>query len=393
MTTTFFFSDLEDSTGLALRLGSEYGTVLARSRDLQRRAIAEAGGKEVDCRGDELFSVLPDPAAAAAAALEIQRSFAASAWPHGEPVRVRVGLHFGEAEKAGDGLVGVDVHRASRICQAAHGGQVLASQAVASRIDDAARALGEFEFRGLEDPERIYQLVADDLPSEFPPLRNVRLREQRLSAVVAEDSTLLREGVARLLEDAEFDVVGQAGTADELMLKVRSYRPDVAIVDVRMPPTQTDEGIQAAREIRSRYPGTSVLVLSQHVEHTYAVELLGDGAQGLGYLLKDRIADVDEFTAAVRRVAEGGSALDPHVVSELVGRNRSGDPLQRLTPREREVLELMAEGRSNQAIGARLFITPRAVEKHVTSIFTKLGLPAAPEDHRRVLAVLRFLGS
>jgi DNA-binding NarL/FixJ family response regulator/class 3 adenylate cyclase len=393
MTTTFFFSDLEDSTGLALRLGSEYGTVLAHSRDVQRRAIAEAGGEEVDCRGDELFSVFADPAAAAAAALEIQRSFAASAWPQSEPVRVRIGLHFGEAERAGDGLVGVDVHRASRICQAAHGGQVLASQAVASRIDDATRALGEFEFRGLEDPERIYQLVADDLPSEFPPLRNVRPREQRLSAVVAEDSTLLREGVARLLEDAEFDVVGQAGTADELMLKVRSYRPDVAIVDVRMPPTQTDEGIQAAREIRSRYPGTSVLVLSQHVEHTYAVELLGDGAQGLGYLLKDRIADVDEFTAAVRRVAEGGSALDPHVVSELLGRNRSGDPLQRLTPREREVLELMAEGRSNQAIGARLFITPRAVEKHVTSIFTKLGLPAAPEDHRRVLAVLRFLGS
>ena len=393
MTTTFFFSDLEDSTGLAFRLGTGYGSMLARTREVQREAIARAGGEEVDCRGDELFSVFPDPAAAATAALDIQRTFAAAGWPQDEPVRVRIGLHFGEAEKAGDGLVGLDVHRASRICQAAHGGQILASQAVASRIDEDAKALGEFEFRGLREPERIYQLVADDLPGDFPPLRNVRVREHRLSAVIAEDSTLLREGLARLLEDAEFDVVGQAGTADELMLKVRSYRPDVAIVDVRMPPTQTDEGIQAAREIRARHPGTGVLVLSQHVEHTYAVELLGDGAQALGYLLKDRVSDVDEFTAAVRRVAEGGSALDPHVVAELVGRNRSDDPVQRLTPREREVLELMAEGRSNQAIGQRLFITPRAVEKHVTSIFTKLGLPAAPEDHRRVLAVLRFLGS
>jgi DNA-binding NarL/FixJ family response regulator len=160
-----------------------------------------------------------------------------------------------------------------------------------------------------------------------------------------------------------------------------------------MPPTQTDEGIQAAREIREKHPATGVLVLSQHVAHTYATELLADSAEGLGYLLKDRVSDVEEFTAAVRRVGEGGSALDPLVVSELVGRSRRDDPVSDLTPREREVLELMAEGRSNQAICQRLFISPRAVEKHVTSIFAKLGLPAAPEDHRRVLAVLRFLGS
>jgi DNA-binding NarL/FixJ family response regulator len=177
------------------------------------------------------------------------------------------------------------------------------------------------------------------------------------------------------------------------MLKVRSYHPDVAIVDIRMPPTQTDEGIRAALEIRERHPETGVLVLSQHVAHTYAVELLSDDAQGLGYLLKDRVSDVEEFTGAVRRVAEGGSALDPLVVSELVGRARGDDPVARLSPREREVMELMAEGRSNQAIGQRLFISPRAVEKHVTSIFTKLRLPAAAEDHRRVLAVLTFLRS
>jgi DNA-binding NarL/FixJ family response regulator len=217
--------------------------------------------------------------------------------------------------------------------------------------------------------------------------------ERRLRAVVAEDSPLLREGLARLLEEADIEVVGQAANPDELLLKVRSYRPDVAVVDIRMPPTQTDEGIRAAREIRERHPETGVLVLSQHVAHTYAVELLSDSAAGLGYLLKDRIADVDEFVAAVRRVADGGSALDPLVVAELVGRMRGDDPVQRLSPREREVMELMAEGRSNQAIGDRLFISPRAVEKHVTSIFAKLRLPAAPEDHRRVLAVLAFLRS
>jgi DNA-binding NarL/FixJ family response regulator len=209
--------------------------------------------------------------------------------------------------------------------------------------------------------------------------------------VLAEDSVLLREGVARLLSEAGFDVVGQASNADELLLKVRSYTPDVAIVDIRMPPTHTDEGLRAAKEIREKHPGTGVLVLSQYAEPSYAMELLADSAEGIGYLLKDRVADVDEFCSAVKRVAEGGSALDPTVVSQLVGRRRQDDPVAELTPRELEVLEQMAEGRSNQAIGERLFITPRAVEKHVTSIFGKLGLPATAEDHRRVLAVLAYL--
>jgi DNA-binding NarL/FixJ family response regulator/class 3 adenylate cyclase len=393
VTLTFFFSDLEDSSGLTERLGADYAPVLTQVRDLQREAIAREDGEEVDARGDELFSLFPAPSAAAVAALEIQRSLAVQEWPGEERVLVRIGLHCGEAERAGDGLVGIDVHRASRICQAGHGGQILVSQEAMSGLEMSVRELGEFEFRGLREPERIYQLVVDDLPSEFPPLRNARIRERGLSAVIAEDSTLLREGLVRLLEEADVDVVGQAGNPDELMLKVRSYHPDVAIVDIRMPPTQTDEGIRAARQIRERHPNTGVLVLSQYVAHTYAVELLSESAEGLGYMLKDRVADVDEFTAAVRRVAEGGSALDPVVVAELVGRKRRDDPVERLSPREREVMELMAEGRTNQAIGQRLFISPRAVEKHVTSIFAKLRLPAAAEDHRRVLAVLRFLGS
>jgi DNA-binding NarL/FixJ family response regulator len=211
--------------------------------------------------------------------------------------------------------------------------------------------------------------------------------------VIAEDSVLLREGVARLLEDAGFEIVGQSSTADDLLLKVRSYKPDVAVVDIRMPPTNTDEGLQAAKTIRERHPGVGVLVLSQYVEPAYAMELLEDSAEGVGYLLKDRITEVGDFADAVRRVADGGSALDPAIVSKLVGRNRRDDPVATLTPREREVLELMAEGRSNQAIAERLVVTERAVEKHVTNIFGKLQLTATPEDHRRVLAVLAFLRS
>jgi DNA-binding NarL/FixJ family response regulator len=211
--------------------------------------------------------------------------------------------------------------------------------------------------------------------------------------VIAEDSVLLREGVARLLEDAGFEIVGQSSTADDLLLKVRSYKPDVAIVDIRMPPTNTDEGLQAAKTIREQHPGVGVLVLSQYVEPAYAMELLEDSAEGVGYLLKDRITEVGDFADAVRRVADGGSALDPAIVSKLVGRNRRDDPVATLTPREREVLGLMAEGRSNGAIAERLVVTERAVEKHVTNIFGKLGLAATPEDHRRVLAVLAFLRS
>jgi DNA-binding NarL/FixJ family response regulator len=209
--------------------------------------------------------------------------------------------------------------------------------------------------------------------------------------VVADDSVLLREGVVRLLEEKGFDVVAQAGDAEDLIRKVNAHKPDVAVVDIRMPPTNTDDGLRAALEIRATHPNTGVLVLSQYVEEGYALDLVGDSAGGVGYLLKDRVADVDRFVESVTRVAEGGSALDPEVVAQLVGRARRDDPLAELTPREREVMELMAEGRSNNAIATQMTVTERAVEKHVTSIFGKLGLPPAPEDHRRVLAVLAFL--
>jgi DNA-binding NarL/FixJ family response regulator len=209
--------------------------------------------------------------------------------------------------------------------------------------------------------------------------------------VVADDSVLLREGLVRLLEDAGFEIVGQAGDAEDLLRKVRAHKPDAAIVDVRMPPTHTDEGIRAAQEIRAELPDVGLLVLSAYVEETYARELLADDAAGVGYLLKDRVSDIDTLADAVRRIVAGGSVLDPEVVSGMLGRKRVDDPLEALTPREREVLGLMAEGRSNSAIASELVVTERAVEKHVTSIFSKLDLPPAPEDHRRVLAVLAFL--
>ena len=209
--------------------------------------------------------------------------------------------------------------------------------------------------------------------------------------VLAEDSVLLREGIARLLGDAGFEVVAQAGDAEDLLRKVRAHKPDVAIVDIRMPPTHTDEGLRAALTIRRELPDTAVLVLSSYVQEDYAVELLGESAAGVGYLLKDRVADVERFIDAIRRVAAGGSVLDPEVVSQMLGRRPRR--LDELTPREREVLVLMAEGRSNHAIAAELVISDRAVEKHVTSIFGKLNLSSTADDHRRVLAVRAFLNA
>ena len=212
-----------------------------------------------------------------------------------------------------------------------------------------------------------------------------------MRVVVADDSVLLRQGVVSVLEGAGFEVVAQAGDADDLVRKVGAHKPDVAIIDVRMPPDHTDDGLRAAIRLRAEHPDLRVLVLSQYVEPDYAQALLSNNAAGVGYLLKDSVADVERFIDAVERVAGGGSALDPEVVSHLVGRQQPNSPIERLTPREREVLELMAEGRSNAAIAESFVVSERAVEKHVTSIFGKLDLAPAPADHRRVLAVLAYL--
>lgn len=209
--------------------------------------------------------------------------------------------------------------------------------------------------------------------------------------VIAEDSVLLRAGLTRILADAGEDVVATVGDAEELLRVVRLHKPDLAIVDVRMPPNHTDDGLRAALQIRSEFADVGILVLSQYVEERYATDLLGSNTGAVGYLLKDRIADVGEFLGAVRQVADGGTVLDPEVVAQLLARSRRHDPLERLTAREREVLDLMAEGRSNTAIARLLVVSDKAVEKHVGNIFTKLDLPPTTDDHRRVLAVLQWV--
>jgi len=214
-----------------------------------------------------------------------------------------------------------------------------------------------------------------------------------MRVVIAEDSVLLREGLTRLLAEAGFDVVAAVADAEQLLRAVGAHLPDVVVADVRMPPTHRDEGVRAALVIRQRWPKTAVLLLSQYVEERYATELLAGDTRGVGYLLKDRVADVDEFVEALRRVGGGGAALDPEVVAQLLARSRRRHPLERLTQRERQVLQLMAEGRSNGGIAGHLVVTEGAVEKHVSSIFSKLDLAPTESDHRRVLAVLRYLDS
>ena len=212
-----------------------------------------------------------------------------------------------------------------------------------------------------------------------------------MRVVIADDAAIIREGAARLLEEAGFDVVAQAGDAEDLLRKVRAHKPDVAIIDVRMPPDNVDDGLRAALTIREELPDVGLLLLSQYVEDRYLGELLGAGAEGVGYLLKDRVAEVDRLVEAVRRVGDRGSVLDPEVVALMLGRSREEGPLDALTEGERRVLALMAEGRTNRAIAEELFISERGVERHVTSIFAKLDLPPTAQDHRRVLAVLTYL--
>jgi DNA-binding NarL/FixJ family response regulator/class 3 adenylate cyclase len=389
-TVTLLFTDLEGSTGLIRQLGDRYGDVLHQHRRLMRSVVARHGGSEVDTAGDGNFLAFPTARDGVAAAVEAQRAMADHPWPAEAVVRVRMALHTGEPRLAEQGYHGLGVHLAARLCQSGRGGQILLSEATRAVIADdmppgvSVVSLGERALKDFDRPQPVYEVVAAGVPE-------ASAEPGALRVVLAEDSVLLREGIARLLESEGFDVVGQVDNPDDLVRRVGFAKPDVAIVDIRMPPTHTDEGLQAARRIRERHPGVGVLVLSQYVEAEYATGLLSEQAEGTGYLLKDRIANVGDFTDAVRRVAGGGSALDPAVVAQLVGRRRVDDPLAALTGREREVLELMAEGLSNHGIAARLVVTERAVEKHVTNIFAKLGLAATAEDHRRVRAVLTLL--
>ena len=393
---TFLFTDIEGSTALARQLDNGFNGLLETHRRLIREAVEARSGHVVEARADDVFAVFGDADAGVGAAVEAQRALGGHSWPEGIELHVRMGLHSGTAAPDANTYVGLDVHHGARVCAAAAGGQILVSSSVRARSrDDQVQFadLGEHRLPGFPKRERIFQVLHDGPAGELPLESTDSPAGDAMRVVIADDSVLLREGIAKLLENAGFEIAGQSSTADDLLLKVRSCKPDVAIVDIRMPPTHTDEGLRAAKEIRARHPDVGVLVLSHHVEIGYALELLQESTEGVGYLLKDRVANFSEFADAVRRVGDGGSALDPTVVSRLVGRRRGEDPLDTLTPREREVMELMAEGRANHAIAGSLVITPRAVEKHVTSIFTKLGLPATGESHRRVLAVLAYLNA
>jgi class 3 adenylate cyclase/CheY-like chemotaxis protein len=315
---TFMFTDIEGSTTLLQRLGTDYAVVLERHRELIHGAVTQNGGRVVDCRGDESFAAFSNGASAAAAAVAAQLALLGERWPEGVQLRVRMGLHRGRAQVVGDGFVGMAVHHAARVSATARGSEILASAETVEDVELETVDLGEHQLKGVPRRTRLVRVLAPGLPADFPTLGDMGAPPASVVRVaLADDSVLLREGIARLLEEEGFEIVGQSGTADDLLVLIDETLPDVAIVDIRMPPTNTDEGLRAAREIRRRHPHTGVLLLSQYVELENAVELLADDATGVGYLLKDRVADVEEFTQSIRRVAEGGVAVDVEILDQL----------------------------------------------------------------------------
>ena len=385
---TFLFTDMEDSTRLAQTLHDDWPGVMSQHRRLLRATFGTHGGHEVDIQGDSSFFSFASPDEAVRAAVDGQRALAEHSWPGGVAIRVRTGIHTAHAEPKDGQYFGLGVHRAARIMAAGRGGQILLSASTYALLADDPpadvdfRDLGEQHLKGLDRPERLYEAV---------PGESGGRSEGTLRVVVADDTMLMREGIVRLLREAGMDVVAEVGDADQLLTAVRRLTPDAVIVDIRMPPTYTDEGLVAAQRIRAEHPEVGVLVLSQHVEPSYALRLLEEYPERVGYLLKERVFDVAILVDALRRLGDGETVIDPTIVSRLVGRRRREDPLAELTEREREVLALVAEGLSNKALAQRLFVTERTVEAHVKQIFLKLGLGTNPASHRRVLAVLAYL--
>jgi class 3 adenylate cyclase/CheY-like chemotaxis protein len=317
-TVTFLFTDVEGSTALAHRLAHDFQDILVEHRSLVRSAVAESNGVEIDVRGDEFFVAFEDAAGAARAAIAAQLAIFAHDWPRDAELRIRMGMHTGEAIYADKDYLGVDVHKAARICFAGHGGQILLSEATHELVPEELerRELGSYRLRGLPTPERIFQLVAPGLPAEFPALRGVDQDSggpPALRVVLADDSVLLREGIALVLEHAGFEIVGQSENAEDLLREVDEQHPDVVVTDIRMPPDHADEGLRAAETIRNKHPETGILVLSQYAEPAYARELLASCTTSVGYLLKDRVSDLEGFADAVRRVAGGEVVLDPEI--------------------------------------------------------------------------------
>ena len=397
VTRTFLIADVRGYTSFTHEHGAEAAAALTeRFADLTRTTVEEGGGDVIEVRGDEVLAAFESVRDAVRAAVASQQAYLESTGDDG-PLPVGIGLDVGEAAPAdGGGFRGAALNLAARLCGAAAAGEVLATQEVAHLAGSVPGLtfldVGAINVKNVPDEVRVVRVLPE---GEDPSRRFAAASGRRppLRIVVADDSTLFREGVVRVLDDRGFDVVAQAGDAEQLMALVEEDAPDVVVTDIRMPPTGTTEGLQAAQRIRKEHPDVGVLVLSQYVETRHALTLLEETPERVGYLLKDRVSDLEDFVEAIRRVARGGSAIDPEVVSSLLGRRRARSALEDLTAREREILGLMAEGRTNQAISERLFLSPKTVETHVGAIFSKLGLLPAADDHRRVLAVLLYLGS
>jgi DNA-binding NarL/FixJ family response regulator len=381
-TVAVLFTDIEGSTQHLQRLGQERWLEQLRGYEaLVREQLAAHGGAEVKALGDGHMLSFGGARAAVTCAVSMQRALQAE----GIGVRVRMGLHVGEPDERQGDLYGRVVHKASRIASLARGGEVLVSSVAAEMATDAG--LGDDVWF---DPPRGVELRGLRGLHSVQPVRWSEAASA-LRLVIADDSALLREGVAAVLREGGVEVVGLAADGDSLLAEVASRRPDVAILDIRMPPTYSNEGLVTARHIKATRPEVGVLLLSQHLEPAFAQQLLEDDQPGVGYLLKDRVSDIDALLDAVRRVARGGVVLDPQLASTMVQRTRAAESMAALTERERGVLELIAEGLSNAAIAERLVVSQRTVETHVRQIFAKLGLDEAGEEHRRVAAVLTYL--
>ena len=391
----FMIADIRGYTSFTQEQGDGAAARLAGTfAEVARTVVESHGGTLLELRGDEALCLFRSARGAIAAAVALQDEFVRRATSDPEtPLLVGIGLDVGEALPVEGGYRGGALNLAARLCSQAGPGEILASRTVVHLAGNqpgfSYADRGEVRLKGMRDPVPVMRVTGED--DAMARLAGSDGGPKAMTVALADDSVLLREGIARLLTESGFKVISAASDADELLMHVRKEAPDVAIVDIRMPPTFTDEGLRAAHTIRDELPEVGVLLLSQHVETDFAVELVSGGAGRLGYLLKDRVSNIQEFTDAVRRVGAGGSVIDPEVVSRLVGRARRDNPLDALTDREREVLGLMAEGRSNQAISRIMNLSTKSIEGHVRNIFTKLNLMTTPDDHRRVLAVLTYL--